>query len=210
MQSPITLLIIAADPLVRSSLAALFDGVESCNVHSVTSPALFLSSDSEETHGFEADLILWDMGWESGNLETLDFQDFDRPVVALVADYDQSAEAWNAGSRAILSRETGIDKMLSAFRAVTTGLIVLDPSVSSSLLPSSPQRPADLENAPTPRELEVLQLLAEGLTNRAIAKQLDISEHTVKFHVNAILSKFGAQSRTEAVVVATRLGFILL
>lgn len=210
MQSPITLLIIAADPLVRSSLAALFDGVESCNVHSVTSPALFLSSDSKETHGFEADLILWDMGWESGNLETLDFQDFDRPVVALVADYDQSAEAWNAGSRAILSRETGIDKMLSAFRAVTTGLIVLDPSVSSSLLPSSPQRPADLENAPTPRELEVLQLLAEGLTNRAIAKQLDISEHTVKFHVNAILSKFGAQSRTEAVVVATRLGFILL
>lgn len=210
MQSPITLLIIAADPLVRSSLAALFDGVESCNVHSVTSPALFLSSDSKETHGFEADLILWDMGWESGNLETLDFQDFDRPVVALVADYDQSAEAWNAGSRAILSRETGIDKMLSAFRAVTTGLIVLDPSVSSSLLPSSPQRPADLENTPTPRELEVLQLLAEGLTNRAIAKQLDISEHTVKFHVNAILSKFGAQSRTEAVVVATRLGFILL
>jgi DNA-binding NarL/FixJ family response regulator len=58
--------------------------------------------------------------------------------------------------------------------------------------------------------LEVLQLLAEGLANKAIAHRLDISDHTVKFHVNAILSKFGAQSRTEAVVRATRLGLILL
>jgi DNA-binding NarL/FixJ family response regulator len=58
--------------------------------------------------------------------------------------------------------------------------------------------------------LEVLQLLAEGLPNKAIARRLDISDHTVKFHVNAILSKLGAQSRTDAVVRATRLGLILL
>jgi DNA-binding NarL/FixJ family response regulator len=56
----------------------------------------------------------------------------------------------------------------------------------------------------------VLQLLAEGLTNRAIANALGISEHTVKFHVNALLAKFDAQSRTQAVVTATRLGFIVL
>ncbi|MBI1880571.1 MAG: response regulator transcription factor, partial [Chloroflexi bacterium] len=62
----------------------------------------------------------------------------------------------------------------------------------------------------TPRELEVLQLLAEGLPNKAIARRLDISDHTVKFHVNAILSKLSAQSRTDAVVRATRLGLILL
>jgi DNA-binding NarL/FixJ family response regulator len=58
--------------------------------------------------------------------------------------------------------------------------------------------------------LEVLQLLAEGLPNKAIARQLNISDHTVKFHVNAIMSKLNAQSRTEAVVQATRLGLILL
>jgi DNA-binding NarL/FixJ family response regulator len=58
--------------------------------------------------------------------------------------------------------------------------------------------------------LEVLQLLAEGLPNKTIAYRLGISEHTVKFHVNAILGKLGAQSRTEAVVRATRLGLILL
>jgi two-component system, NarL family, nitrate/nitrite response regulator NarL len=56
----------------------------------------------------------------------------------------------------------------------------------------------------------VLQLLAEGLPNKTIARQLSISEHTVKFHLNAIMSKLGAQSRTEAVVRATRLGLIIL
>jgi two-component system nitrate/nitrite response regulator NarL len=56
--------------------------------------------------------------------------------------------------------------------------------------------------------LDVLRLLAEGLSNRAIALHLDISEHTVKFHLNAILDKLAAQSRTEAVVTAIRLGLI--
>jgi len=62
----------------------------------------------------------------------------------------------------------------------------------------------------TSRELEVLQYLAEGLPNKAIALKLGISEHTIKFHVNAILGKLGAQSRTEAVVRASRLGLIIL
>jgi DNA-binding NarL/FixJ family response regulator len=62
----------------------------------------------------------------------------------------------------------------------------------------------------TPREREVLQLLAEGLPNKTIASRLNISEHTVKFHVNAIMTKLGAQSRTDAVMRATRSGLILL
>jgi DNA-binding NarL/FixJ family response regulator len=62
----------------------------------------------------------------------------------------------------------------------------------------------------TPRELAALRLLAEGLPNKTIALRLGISEHTVKFHVNAILGKLGVASRTEAVVRATRLGLILL
>ena len=62
----------------------------------------------------------------------------------------------------------------------------------------------------TRRELEVLHLVAEGLPNKSIAVRLGISDHTVKFHVNAILSKLGAQSRTEAVTRATRMGLITL
>ncbi len=62
----------------------------------------------------------------------------------------------------------------------------------------------------TPRELEVLALLAEGLPNKSIARRLDISEHTVKFHVNAVLAKLDVQSRTEAAVRAARMGLITL
>ena len=62
----------------------------------------------------------------------------------------------------------------------------------------------------TARELAVLRLVAEGLPNKTIAAKLGISEHTVKFHVNAILGKLGVASRTEAVVRATRLGLIFL
>lgn len=210
MDSPIKLLIVAADPLVRSSLANLIDGSNDCRVIYSTSPAVFLSANLEERWQGNADLVLWDLGWGSGNLESLDLQDLDIPVISLVADYDQAVEAWNAGTRAILSREAEVDEMLSAFRATIKGLVVLDPSVTSSLLPTPPRLPDDLENAPTSRELDVLQLLAEGLTNRSIAAKLDISEHTVKFHVNAILNKLDAQSRTEAVVIATKLGFIVL
>ena len=62
----------------------------------------------------------------------------------------------------------------------------------------------------TPRELEVLRLLAEGLPNKTIASRLGISEHTVKFHINSIMGKLGAQSRTEAVTRAARLGLVPL
>ena len=62
----------------------------------------------------------------------------------------------------------------------------------------------------TSRELDVLSLLAEGLTNKAIAQRLRISEYTVKFHVNTIFRKLGVQNRTEAAVRAARLGLITL
>ena len=101
-----------------------------------------------------------------------------------------------------------------AIRTVREGRTFLCPAVAGVIVEdylgrraASPPRPA---RALTPREREVLQLLAEGLANKAIAQRLAISEHTVKFHVNAIMSKLGAQSRTAAVVQATRLGLIML
>ena len=62
----------------------------------------------------------------------------------------------------------------------------------------------------TPREQEVLRLLALGLANKEIASRMNISEHTVKFHVAAILGKLGAASRTEAVAIGIRHGLVLL
>lgn len=74
---------------------------------------------------------------------------------------------------------------------------------------SAQPEPAIYE-ALTPRELEVLEVLAEGLSNRAIALRLHISEHTVKFHVSAIFAKLGAENRTDAVRRGVRLGLITL
>jgi two-component system nitrate/nitrite response regulator NarL len=110
----------------------------------------------------------------------------------------------NAGARGLLRRDTTPEPLLAALGAVLAGLLVLDPALGGSLATRAAPPAADL----TPREVEVLALLAEGLANRAIAQRLAISEHTVKFHLNAILGKLGAQSRTEAVVLAIRLGLI--
>ena len=88
--------------------------------------------------------------------------------------------------------------------------MVVDRDLAPALYPRPDIEPSPLVESLTPREVEVLQLLAEGLPNKGIAQRLGISEHTVKFHVNAIMGKLGAQSRTEAVVQATRLGLILL
>ncbi|MBX3012384.1 MAG: response regulator transcription factor [Caldilineaceae bacterium] len=101
--------------------------------------------------------------------------------------------------------------LAAALYAVAAGLTVLDEALTTALLANNPPFPESTPNEPlTPREQEVLDGLAQGLSNKLIARQLNISEHTVKFHVNAILGKLGAQSRTDAVVRATRAGLLLL
>jgi DNA-binding CsgD family transcriptional regulator len=94
------------------------------------------------------------------------------------------------------------------------GLVVIDPEVAGvprihghAPLPASASTPGD---ALTARELEVLALVAEGLPNKAIARELGISEHTAKFHVGSLLGKLGAGSRTEAVTLATRRGVLAI
>ena len=119
-------------------------------------------------------------------------------------------EAWSAGARGLLSRESGPARVRAALNAVNQGLVAVDPALGGALLPTHGATDAFKVEELTKREHEVLKLLAEGLSNRSIAVQLEISEHTVKYHVNSILRKLGAQSRTEAVVRATRSGLILL
>lgn len=210
METHLRLLLVAADPLIRTSLARMLHDIDGCKIVLSLDPDAYLSSSDEEIQEVDPDMVLWDLGWESGDLEGLDFQDFDIPVAALVIDDEQATEAWNAGARTILSRQFDTADLVTAFSAAVKGMVVIDLGVAGSLLPAQLKSPADLDKAPTARELDVLQLLAEGLTNRAIAGRLGISEHTVKFHINAILKKLDAQSRTEAVVTATRLGFIVL
>jgi two-component system nitrate/nitrite response regulator NarL len=206
---PIQLLIVADDILASAGLAMRLGELPGC----VITGQLSSSELALEWHPLSypvPDAILWDVGWEMPDPVPEWVEEMSVPIVALMGDEMHIAEVWNAGIQALLRRDTGPEKLMEALRVVCQGFIVFDPELALALMPAT----ASAEFTPvedlTPRESEVLQLLAEGLTNKAIAQRLAISDHTVKFHVNAILSKLGAQSRTEAVVQATRAGLISL
>jgi two-component system nitrate/nitrite response regulator NarL len=105
-------------------------------------------------------------------------------------------------------RETSARALGAAVRAVQAGLVVVDPALATAVIPSRDRTP--LAEDLTAREQQVLQHLSEGLANKEIAAKMHISDHTVKFHVNAILSKLGVTSRTEAVVQAAKRGLVIL
>ena len=208
MDDFIHLLVLADDPLARAGLAALLGNLPGFLVAAQGDGSQLSEATAGEIDA-SVDVIVWDMGWEA--TERIEDEPLEKiiPVLALVADKPSAAVAWRLGCRAMLSRQSDEEQLAAALAAVAGGLAVFSPSLVESL--QSPARPSGATASDlTPRESEVLALLAEGLTNKAIAQRLTISEHTVKFHVNAILGKLDAQSRTDAVVRATRLGLIAL
>ena len=100
----------------------------------------------------------------------------------------------------VLSRDADASQIDAAIRAVAAGLVVRWPGAETGF---GAMRETDVHALLTPRELEVLAALAEGITNKAIARRLDISLHTVKFHVESLFRKLGARTRTEAVAKAS-------
>jgi len=125
---------------------------------------------------------------------------------------DSPLPAWG-----YLLKDAEASEIAATVRAVAAGLVVLDRSLSPLLGNSAPLEPLPAETRAalsdevlTLREREVLQLMAQGLPNKIIATRLSISLHTVKFHVASILSKLGATSRTEAVTIGARRGYVLL
>ncbi|HEY7851244.1 MAG TPA: response regulator transcription factor [Ktedonobacterales bacterium] len=113
-----------------------------------------------------------------------------------------------------LPRDAGTEEIVAAALAVASGLTALDRALAQEALAGlargRPEPVSDQSEPLTAREREVLQLLAQGIPNKQIAQRLSISEHTVKFHVSAIMTKLGAASRTEAVTTAARRGLLLL
>ena len=116
-----------------------------------------------------------------------------RPLVTLGGSDDDVAAA--------LPRDANANQIDAAIRAVAAGLIVRVPAAREPGF--SAMREAEGHALLTPRELEVLAALGEGMTNKAIARRLDISLHTVKFHVESLFRKLGARTRTEAVAKAS-------
>ena len=133
------------------------------------------------------------------------------PVLLLVDTPELAPEALRAGVAGLLLRDADPDEIVAALRAAGQGLTVLDPrAVPFLTTDAAPRTPPDAGEPLTPREREILQLIAQGLPNKSIALELGISEHTVKFHVGSILDKLGASSRAEALARAARAGLIVL
>ena len=142
------------------------------------------------------------------------YSDSPRAAVILSDDPSMANQLARAGLRgwACLARDVDADQLDLAVRSADAGLVLLDlPIAATSLsMPASLATPAPLTEPLTAREMQVLQLVAQGLPNKGIARRLGISENTAKFHVASLCGKLGASSRTEAVTIAARRGLILL
>jgi DNA-binding NarL/FixJ family response regulator len=132
------------------------------------------------------------------------------PDIEIVQDLSEAdvvvGESPRTGAQGALSQDVTPAQIVAAVRAAAAGLIVMPAEEGNALLPHS--QVEELAEALTPREMDVLEMLAEGLSNKLIAHRLSISDHTAKFHVNSILAKLNAGTRTEAVTRGIRLGLI--
>jgi NarL family two-component system response regulator YdfI len=189
--------------LVAASSAVVRAGLESVVS---SSPALCVANDE-----LTADVLLsapaaLSEDWISSlSSDTL-------PVVVL-ADLPEApvlAAALRGNIRGVLSPEASPEEIVAAVTSAAAGLVTLQPA-ALELLSQGARPTIEVMNDPlTPRELEVLAMLAEGLSNKLLAYRLGISEHTVKFHVTSILTKLQAGSRTDAVMQGIRRGLIMM
>lgn len=192
-----TVLVVAADRLARTALVHMVEEV--ATVADAVAPRRDLDGVAQ-TLG--AGVIVWDLGLGDppdavGRLE--------HPVVALTEGAEVARRAIALGVDAVLDRDGDPDRLAVAIRGAALGLRVIDRRLEDVHV-----APARSMEALTAREREVLGLLAEGLSDRRIGEELEISAHTAKFHVQSLRSKLGAASRTEAVVLAMKAGLIRL
>ncbi len=167
----------------------------------------------QQPAGVEADVVIW-LPTVPPRLEA--GQPGLAPEAALLLLSDDPAAAAEIAAlplRAwgVLSQDASREELAAAVRALHEGLAVGEPALMRRLLGRTPAAADGEQVEPlTGREAEVLQLLAQGLANKQIAAALQISAHTVKFHISSIYSKLGAASRTEAVRLGLQHGLIVL
>lgn len=202
--SSIRVIVSSRTPAVRAGLRELLAGAGFDVADALPADALL------EDQIDDVDVLVIDLGEDRELRAALESELGEVPAVVLsdrtgASSSDLAARAW-------LLPDTSEDALAAAVTAVAAGLSAYGPELTPALgaavsLASS----VDGEVASiTDREHDVLELLSAGLPNKAIARQLGISEHTVKFHVGSLLSKLDAQSRTEAVTIAARQGLLTL
>lgn len=188
-------------PVVRAGIRALLDGEPDL---AVAAEATDASSALRAVRSLNPDVVVVDLNLGSGadgvelitRLGAFD----DQPEVLVLTTYDTEADvlrSLDAGARSFLLKDAPADELLGAVRRTARGETVLAPSAAAILL-----RRSAGATALTEREVEVLELLAQGLSNRALARRLLVSEATIKSHLSHLYTKLGVQTRAGAVAAA--------
>jgi two-component system, NarL family, response regulator YdfI len=209
----------ASSSITQAGLESLLQTVPEFEVVATADPTPI----SQLLEGYAPDVLLVE-GFAL-NTETIqqlaeNLAEFNQTTLVVLAPIPQRSVVLQAialGISALLPPSASLTELVAAIQAAALGLFVLHPEFSaalrelgSALWSDGNPDALDQDERLTPREMEVLGLLSRGLGNRAIAAQLQISEHTVKFHISTILSKLNAISRTEAVAIGLRRGLIML
>lgn len=193
-------------PVVRAGLVAILVQSSSCEVVAEA------GSSAEAVQRFpeaRPDVVLVDLKLpDSTGMTLVDrlcrlLPDAKLVVITAYEEPGLVREALRLGARGYLIKDSSAEALVAAVRSVWTGQQVVDPALAG--------RVAELDAAPgslTARQQEVLQLLAEGRTNKEIARALKVSDDTVKFHLKNLFERLGVDNRTEAAVVASRLGHL--
>lgn len=212
----ISVLVAAADLIVRVGLESIVRASSELAMVGSSSDIATLAAMIEQ---HSPDVVLMQLGLHDDEpvSEKLLALGVSPPAIVVLADDlqgDWMTEALRLGVQGVLPRSATAEEIVPTVVAAAAGLVVLHADVFDSLVSILPSNPRTLPTSPvqalTPREIEVLGMLAEGLGNKGIARRLSISEHTVKFHVSSIFTKLNASSRTEAVTLGARQGLIML
>jgi NarL family two-component system response regulator YdfI len=166
----------------------------------------------------QPDVVLLDIGAPVDEAMSIALESLGEPLNAtlvILTDVERflAADAVRSGVRAILPREAKPEEICAAIQASLAGLVVIHSDALDSLLPTDPEKQSEVDSSDqilTPREIEVLRMIAEGMGNKEIASKLRISDHTVKFHISSIFAKLGAANRAEAVTLGIRRGLIMV
>ena len=195
----IRVLVAARSNVVRAGLESVVRSSSSLQLAGALDLALVNYSD------LHADVLLLEA-------DDIQLQELALPVVLLLDTSDMALvnSALRSGVRAVISKEATPEEIEGAIQAVNAGLVAIAPESLPDLLQDARPIAESLAEPLSERELEVLDVIAEGLSNKLIAHRLGISEHTVKTHVASIFAKLGAASRTEGVSLAIRRGLVML
>jgi len=207
---PIRVLIVDDHDMLREGLTTFLSAYPDLKLVGEASSG---SESIRQCQELNPDIVLMDLIMpEMGGVAAIEAIHQALPMIRIIAlssfgEEDLVRAAMQAGATSYLLKNVSANRLADAIRSTFSGLPTVSPEIASKLFTEAPARSAQNAESLTQREVEVLELIAGGLTNDEISLKLNLSKNTVKNHVSSILGKLGAGNRTEAASLAHRLNF---